>query len=77
MVTEDKLMHGAVGFFLGIVFAKFFPGIIGLLAVWLVCLGYEVFQYATDSGTMEIADALIGGVMGTLGWLSVPKTRFR
>lgn len=63
----DKQKHLIVGLLMG--FASGFAGISGLLAGWVIIIGWEVQQALFDTGTPEIADILYGIVPFTSIWL--------
>ncbi len=63
----DKQKHLFVGLIMGFVFS--YLGMTGLLIGWLIVVGWELFQGWSNTGHMEFADIVYGGIPLTIAWV--------
>jgi len=65
-MEEDKQKHLIVGSVMGIIAG--FLGVWGLVAGWVIIIGWEVQQALFDTGVPELADILYGIIPFTILW---------
>ena len=66
-MQEDKKKHLIVGSFMGLL--AVFVGIKGLLAGWIIIVGWEIQQAVFDTGTPEMLDIVYGIIPFTAIWI--------